>query len=72
MEKTALKQCGPRRRWSLAEKRQIVELTLNGNASVAEIARDYGAIAVTYASGKRSTRLDDLVRPQRMHPRSPA
>jgi hypothetical protein len=39
---TAPKQRAPRRRWPLAEKRRIVELTLRAGASVLAIAREHG------------------------------
>jgi transposase len=41
-ETNAPKQRAPRRRWALAQKRRIVELTLHAGASVAAIAREHG------------------------------
>ena len=41
-ETKAAKQRAPRRRWALAEKRRIVELTFHAGASVAAIAREQG------------------------------
>lgn len=41
-ESTARKQKATHRRWSIAEKRHIVELTLCEGASQRTIAREYG------------------------------
>jgi transposase-like protein len=58
----APKQSAPRRRWPLAEKRRIVELTLRAGASVGAIAREHGVHPSSLSHWKthyRAGKLDD-------------
>ena len=49
------------RRWrSVSEKRQIVQLTLEPGASVAEVARAHGVNATRYLSGEESSSEENL------------
>jgi transposase-like protein len=51
----------PRRRWPLAEKRRIVELTLREGASVRAIAREHGVDPTSLCQWRSRYRAGDLV-----------
>ncbi|HEY9084924.1 MAG TPA: transposase [Candidatus Tyrphobacter sp.] len=60
----APKQRAPRRRWPIAEKRRIVELTLRDGASIRAVAREQGVHPtslchwkVLYRAGKLNAQL---------------
>ena len=52
MMQSGVSEVRPVRRWrSILEKRQIVQLTMEPGASVAEVARDHGVNANRCSSG---------------------